>query len=405
MSVTKWLKCMPIINLTTEFLKQSSCPDGKKKEVFFDISCRGLIFEVRNTGGRTYYLKYRDGRGHARQQKLADARDISLPQARQLASNKRNQIAMGHDPLQEKRALKQIPNLSEFIHDRYLPYVESYKRSWKCDKGLLQNHIEPIWGKRYLDQVSKDDIIALLSKQRQTHAPGSCNRLLILLRYMFSLPTKWDLPYAQVNPTKGIPLMKEETIKERFLSAEEAQNLFAQLHRSENTMLQYIVPMLILTGARKREVLDARWEDFDYERRSWRIHTTKLGKPRYVPISDGLMSLLKTVPKYACTWVFPNPKTLKPFVSIYHSWHRARTDAGLEEVRMHDLRHSYASFLVNAGRSLFEVQKLLGHTQVKTTQRYAHLSHETLLDASNAVNVAVGPLFTQTQITSTSTQQ
>jgi integrase len=210
---------------------------------------------------------------------------------------------------------------------------------------------------------------------------------------MLSLPGKWNLPYNNANPTKGIPLMKEETVKERFLSSEEAQKLFAQLHSSENLMLQYIVPMLILTGARKREVLDARWEDFDYERRSWRIHTTKLGKPRHVPISDGLLSLLETVPKFQCAWVFPNPKTLKPFVSIYHSWHRARTEADLQEVRMHDLRHSYASFLVNSGRSLFEVQRLLGHTQVKTTQRYAHLSHDTLLDASNAVNLAVGRLY------------
>jgi integrase len=377
---------MPIINLTNEFLKQSSCPDGKKKEVFFDISCRGLMFEVRETGGRTYYLKYRDGRGHARQQKLADARDITLMQARLLASRKKNQIAMGHDPLAAKRALKQIPTVSEFIHTRYLPYVESYKRSWKCDKGLLQNHIEPIWGKRFLDQISKDDIMGLMTKHRETHAPGSCNRLLILLRYLFSLPAKWELTYASTNPTKGIPLMKEESVKERFLSTAEAQNLFAQLHSSDNPMLRYIVPMLILTGARKREVLDARWEDFDFERRTWRIHTTKLGKPRHVPMSDGVLSLLATIPKFECTWVFPNPKTLKPYVSIYHSWHRARTNAGLQEVRMHDLRHSYASFLVNAGRSLFEVQRLLGHTQVKTTQRYAHLSYDTLLNATNAVN-------------------
>lgn len=310
-----------------------------------------------------------------------------------LANKKRNQIAMGYDPLEAKRALKQIPTVSEFIHSRYLPYVESYKRSWKCDKGLLQNHIEPIWGKRYLDQISKDDIMGLMAKHRETHAPGSVNRLLILLRYMLSLPSKWDLPYASTNPTKGIPLMKEETVKERFLSTEETQKLFAQLHSSENPMLQFIVPMLILTGARKREVLDARWEDFDFDRRTWRIHTTKLGKPRHVPMSDGLLSLLKSVPKFECTWVFPNPKTLKPFVSVYHSWHRARTDAGLQGVRMHDLRHSYASFLVNAGRSLFEVQRLLGHKQVKTTQRYAHLSHDTLLDASNAVNLAVGRLF------------
>jgi hypothetical protein len=220
---------MPIVNLTNEFLKHLNCPMGKKKEVFFDLSCRGLICEVRNTGGRTYYLKYRDVRGHTRQQKLADARDISLVQARMLASKKRNQIAMGHDPLEAKRTLKQIPTVSEFIHARYLPYVESYKRSWKCDKGLLQNHIEPIWGKRYLDQITKDDIIGLMAKHRETHAPGSCNRLLILLRYLLSLPSKWDLPYACANPTKGIPLMKEETVKERFLSPEEAQKLFAQL--------------------------------------------------------------------------------------------------------------------------------------------------------------------------------
>ena len=384
---------MPIIKLTNEILKHLNCPSDKKKEVFFDISCRGLLFEVRNTGGRTYYLKYRDGRGHARQQKLADARDISLSQARQLASKKISQIAMGHDPLEAKRTLKQIPTISTYIHTRYLPYVESYKRSWKCDKGLLKNHIEPLWGDRYLDQITKDDIIELMGKHRETHAPGSCNRLLILLRYMFSLPSKWDLPYAGVNPTKGIPLMKEKTVKERFLSTEEAQKLNAQLHSSDNPMLKFIVPMLLLTGARKREVLDARWEDFDFERRTWRIHTTKLGKPRHVPISNGVLNLLKQVPNLKTTWIFPNPKTLKPYVSVWHSWNRARNDSGLAEVRMHDLRHSYASFLVNSGRSLFEVQRLLGHTQVKTTQRYAHLSHDTLLDASNAVTIAVGPLF------------
>ena len=158
-------------------------------------------------------------------------------------------------------------------------------------------------------------------------------------------------------------------------------------------MLQYIVPMLILTGARKREVLDARWEDFDFERRHWRIHTTKLGKPRFVPMSDGVVSLLESLPRFDCEWVFANPKTLKPYVSIFCSWNTARTKAGLADVRIHDLRHSYASFLVNAGRSLYEVQRLLGHTQIKTTQRYAHLSHDTLLDATNSVNTTLAGMF------------
>jgi integrase len=110
-------------------------------------------------------------------------------------------------------------------------------------------------------------------------------------------------------------------------------------------------------------------------------------------MSDGVVSLLGSVPRFDCEWVFANPKTLKPYVSIFCSWNTARTKAGLADVRIHDLRHSYASFLVNAGRSLYEVQRLLGHTQIKTTQRYTHLSHDTLLDATNSVNTTLAGMF------------
>jgi site-specific recombinase XerD len=107
----------------------------------------------------------------------------------------------------------------------------------------------------------------------------------------------------------------------------------------------------------------------------------------------GVVNLLATTPRHDCEWAFPNSKTLKPFVSIFNSWDSARREAGLADVRIHDLRHSYASFLVNAGRSLSEVQRLLGHTQINTTQRYAHPSHDTLLDATNSVNTALSGVF------------
>jgi len=163
---------------------------------------------------------------------------------------------------------------------------------------------------------------------------------------------------------------------------------------SRNPMLKHIVAMLILTGARKREVLDAKWEDFDTERKSWRIPMSKSGKARRVPLNQGalniLLSLLNT---RKSDYVFCNPDTGKPYVSFFHSWDTAREQAGLKDVRVHDLRHSFASLLVNQGRTLYEVQKILGHTQVKTTQRYAHLSHDTLLDATNSVNTALGGMF------------
>jgi integrase len=218
-----------------------------------------------------------------------------------------------------------------------------------------------------------------------------------LLRYLFNTAIKNGDAGITKNPMGGHPLMKEDHKKERFLTSEEADALYEKLKLSDNTMLQYIVPMLILTGARKREVLDARWEDFDIERRSWRIHTTKLGRPRHVPLSDGAVALLHSMKRIDdCPWAFPNPQTLKPYVSIFHSWNSARKAAGLKDVRMHDLRHSFASFLVNSGRTLYEVQHLLGHTQIKTTARYSHLSQDTLLDASNAVTRAVGHLFMPT---------
>ena len=379
---------------TKTFVGSVSCPADQAKVVFFDKGCRALVLEVRPTGTKVFSLRYVDKRGKQRQHKIGNAQDISLDQARKQADKLRAKITVGEDIDESQKALKQVPTVSDFIHAVYLPFIEGYKKSWKSDRGLLKNHIEPVWGKKYLDQITRSDLIALMAEHRKTHAPGSCNRLLILLRYMFNVALKSGEMGITKNPTAGYPLMKEDNKHERFLTKEDAQVLFESLKRSNNKMLQYIIPLLLLTGARKREVLDARWEDFDFERNSWRIHTTKLGCARHIPLSDGAITLLQSVPRFAnCPWAFPNPQTKLPFTSIFFAWDSARQAAGLGDVRIHDLRHSFASFLVNAGRTLYEVQLLLGHTQIKTTARYSHLSKDTLLDASNAAARAVGNIF------------
>ncbi len=391
---------MAKIMLTPAVVSTASCPAQSRRIDLFDEKTKGLVLEVRPSGGKTYYLRYLDQRSRSRQVKLADVRDVTLAQARQLADSTRNKIAMGIDPIAEKTVLRSVPTLEDFFYQRYMKYVKGYKRSWDTDESLFRNHVMPLIGKKHLDEVSKDDIISMLHGRRADGAAlGSANRLVILMRYMFNLALKWEVPGITKNPASGVTLFEDPPTKERFLTVEEAQRLYSSVQDSENSMLQYIVPMLILTGARRSEVIRAQWSDFDMLKLSWRIPFTKAGRPRHVPMSDGVIRLLESIPRMTgCPFVFPNPKTKKPFVSIYYSWHTARTQAGLADVRLHDLRHSFASFLVNNGRSLYEVQKILGHTQIKTTQRYAHLSQDTLLDAANVAVNSMGSMFSNPAI-------
>lgn len=386
---------MPIIHLTAEIVKTSTCPPAKKKIEYFDITTNYMSLEIRSSGGKTYYRRYRDSRGRMRQIKLGSTSDLSLADARKMANKIGNQVAMGQDPLEQKAALRQVPTFAQFIDEHYLPHIKTYKRSWATDVSLLKNHLLPRFAKTHLDQITRQDIIKMHQERKATGAAAaSANRLIIMMRYIFNLALRWEVAGIKTNPTRNVPLLPENNKRECYLSVDEAQRLYASVCKSSNKMLKYIIPMLILTGARKREVLEARWEDFDFTRRLWRIPTTKLGKPRHVPISDGVRELMADVAKVpGVGHVFANPATLKPFISIFVAWNKARQNADLADVRIHDLRHSFASLLINNGRSLYEVQKILGHTQVKTTQRYAHLAPQTLLDASNAATLAVGAVM------------
>lgn len=382
---------MPKITLTQALVDNLTCQKEKGKEDYFDTKTTGLLVQVLISGRKTYYLRYQNDRKKTIQKILISASLVKLSDARELAKKYLAQLAMGGDPFATKAELKLVPTFANFMTERYMPFVKGYKRSWRSDDSYLRNHLLPAFGKKHLDEITKHDVIQFHHGMRaKNYALGTCNRCLILLRYAMNLAVRWEIPGFKSNPTKDVALFDDHAgKKERYLSKKEAQRLYEAVRQSENTMLQYIIPMLILTGARKREVLDAKWEDFDIDRKQWRIPTTKAGKPRHVPMSDGVLQLLASVPHDDCPWVFANSKTRKPYVSIFTSWDTARTKAGLADVRIHDLRHSFASFLVNAGRSLYEVQKILGHTQIKTTQRYAHLSPDTLIDAANVVSRAV----------------
>ena len=243
-----------------------------------------------------------------------------------------------------------------------------------------------------MGQAKPPDIAVFLEQMKsEGYALGTCNRALVMLRYGFELAIKWKVEGVDSNPLKEVKNLVFDNKVERYLTPDQTQALLVSIRESENEELEFIVLFLIYTGARKREVLEARWQDIDWVRKSWRIPKTKSGKIRHVPLSNGAMKVLdklqlKMLPgQIKAPSIFANPRTGVPYVSFYYSWNNARVRAGMPEFRIHDLRHSFASCLVNAGRSLYEVQELLGHADIKTTSRYAHLSRERLAEAVNTV--------------------
>lgn len=359
------------------------------KSSLSDFFTSTLVLEVTNSGKKSYYFRYVDARGKTRQPKICDTNDITLTQVQEIVNGYRNQLALGNDPFAAKEEFKQVPTIADFVANQYMPFIKVNKRSWQTDECLLRNHVLPAFGNLYMDEFTPQHLMKFISEHSKTHANGSVNRVVIILRYIFNLALRWDVSGLKKNPTDKVPLLEEHNAKERFLTADETGLLITEINKSVNPMLKYIIPTLLMTGCRKNEVTKIKWNDIDIEKRQLRLAPldNKGKKVRYVPLSEGVINILQTLPRFeGCDYVFPNPKTKKPYVSFYCSWNTARKAAGLADVRIHDLRHSFASFLVNAGCPIYEVKELLGHTQIKTTQRYAHLSQDTLLKATDKVS-------------------
>jgi integrase len=382
---------MPKITLDGQFARTADCPNNKNKIDYYDTSITGFILEVRHSGGKTYYLRYRDVHGKQSQYKIGDANAISFEKARTLAQTLRAKVVLGESPSDQRQKKRNIPSLSQFSNERYMPFVKGYKKSWRADDSFLRNHLLPRLGHLTLDQIHQEKVIELLYGMKdQGYALATANRVVTTLRYMYNLAKKWHIPGSEINPAKEMKLFNEVS-RERFLTPEETKRLYDVIRASINTQLKYIVPLLLLLGFRRGELLNSKWEDVNLEKRTWFIPISKSGKPRRVPISKAAIDVLEQVPRFeGCPYVVPNPESLEPFKDIYQSWDTARKRAGLPEVRMHDLRHSMASNLVNSGRSIYEVAKILGHSQIQTSQRYAHLSQDTLLAAVDAAADATG---------------
>ena len=386
---------MSIVSMDQAFVRSAQCPDVKSKIDYYDQAITGFMLEVRHTGGKTYYLRYRDVHGKLRQHKIGDAKSLTYDKARQAAQRLRSQVVLGEDPAADRKTQRTIPTLKEVVEQRYIPDVEQHRRNFSSTLSFIHNHLLPALGHLHLDEVTPEKISSAHQDLREHgYALATCNRLPIMLKTIYNLCNRQKVPGSSPNPANAVQLFQVNNARERYLTPEEIERLRSALELSENPQLKFIVPLLLLLGCRKRELLDARWEFVDLDRRTLYVPLSKSGKSRNIPLSMAAVEMLKQLPKWSgCPYVIPNPQTLKPYVSLYEPWHNARTRAGLADVRIHDLRHTAASMLVQANVPIYTVSKILGHTQLKTTERYAHLADDTLLAAADTAASAMGNLW------------
>lgn len=381
---------MPHATLTAKLVSALTCPPDKRKIEFIDTALEGFFVEVMRSGVKTYYQRYRDGHCKQRQIRIGRVGIVSLEDARRRALQIKADVSLGNDPLQQKAELQQVPTLREFALDRYIPFAKRTKRSWLQDEAQLRNHILPEFGDMYMDQITTSKILDFRQKmQEQGYANGSCNRPIVLISYMFNLAADWGVPRISKNPVKKVQPLSEKK-RQRFLTESETRRLLDTLKRCPHRAEAQAIELLLLTGARLKEIINARWEYVDFERSCLMVPLSKSGKPRLVALSGAAIELLSGLDsKGKSDWLFPLSFGDRPLYGLQHRWVKIRQEAGLPDLRLHDLRHSYASFLVNSGVSLYVVQELLGHSNPSTTQRYAHLKRDTLTQAADLAAAVV----------------
>ncbi len=306
--------------------------------------------------------------------------------ARKEAQRLAGLVASGIDPAHSREQAKAAPTMRDLADD-YMERYGNFKRTGAEDRRKIDKDILPAIGTKKVADVTRRDIedIHRLKKDK----PYAANRVLALLIRMFNVAISWD--WRADNPAKGIKRY-HETSSERFLSHNELSRLCKALadhpeHRSVNA-----IRLLMFTGARRSEVLKATWSQFDLEAGVWTKPgaTTKTKTEHRVPLSAPALQLLadmKAVSESEC--LFPGNVPGQPLKDIKHSWASVCSAAELEGVRLHDLRHTFASLLASSGLSLPIIGKLLGHTKVSTTMRYAKLYDDPLREAVERVGAIV----------------
>ena len=369
-------------------------PPEKENKIFYDDGVAGFGCRVTSAGHRSFILNYRTKAGRERRITIGDCVDWQTTAARGEARRLRRLIDDGADPLASIEAEREAPTVAQLI-DRFLAeHVKPRLRpnTVRNYEQMIRRHVRPHFGKHTKVADVDFEHIDALHRKVSDSAPYSANRTVQLLSKMFALAVRWKMRPNNVNPVKGVERNYEEKRK-RYLSADELARLTAALAEYPQQQAANVVRLLLLTGCRRWEAMSARWDAIDLSTGIWTkpASTTKQKTDHVTPLSAPARQLLSEIraQQVPGPWVFPSHSSTGHVVELATAWEAICKAAGIKGLRIHDLRHSFASQLASGGASLPLIGALLGHSNPATTARYAHLFQDPQRAAVEKVGAAI----------------
>jgi integrase len=391
------------------------CPAGKDRHFLWDEDLAGFGVGVFPTGKRVYVAQYRKD-GRSRRVTLGEHGRLTPTEARSQAKVILGAVETGVDPVAERRAALAVRTFAEVAEDFLVNHVAAKrkKRTHEEYAALFRAHVFPAIGSKRIVDVRRADVARLHSYL--SDKPYQANRALALISVIWNWAARREEVVLANNPAKGIERYPEQG-RERFLTTEELERFGAALAEGESIGLPWVVDetnprakhiakledrrtkldpfaaaairLLILTGARLREVLNAQWSQIDMERGVIFLADSKTGrKPIY--LSAAAREVVASIPRIEGNpYVIAGSKDGQPRADLKKPWAAIKRAARLDGLRLHDLRHSFASFGAGASLGLPIIGKLLGQKQASTTQRYAHLEVDPLHRAADTIGSAI----------------
>lgn len=355
-----------------------------RRQVRWDDELSGFGIRVYPTGKKAFVLSYRIS-GRKRLMSIGSYGQYTVDKARKAARKALVAVDDGHDPLEARQRDAQGESVKDLCKAYIERHAKPHKRSWEKDQSRIDRHILPLWGSRKVKSVTGEDVGALhrrigkgahnTSKTGRA-APYEANRTLALISKMYELAHQWKFVSKDIeNPARGIKPFKE-TKRDRWVNAEELPRLARAIDTEHNVYVRMALWLYLLTGMRKGELLRARWEDIDWDRQELRLDSTKTCT-HYVPLTAPAIAILRDLPRLENNpYILPGHIQGRPLVNINKPWTRIRKTAGVEDVRLHDLRRTVGSWLAQSGNSLHLIGRVLNHSNQSTTAVYARFGQD-----------------------------